>query len=150
MDGSGNPIYRYQETGAIFTGNPEIDLTTTPEEAVGVMGALGMLSTSIQMVLDGDTVNGYDKMNKSLDEFSKGNNEILNQQTKFGSVFNRMEMSNSTLETTNDKLTSYVSELNSIDYAEAVTQWMNAQYAYEASMKIAASSMNMNLLNYLQ
>ena len=36
------------------------------------------------------------------------------------------------------------------DYAEAITQWMNAQYAYQASMQIASASMNMSLLNYIQ
>jgi len=39
--------------------------------------------------------------------------------------------------------------LNSVDYASAITQWMNAQYAYQASMQVAAASMNMSLLNYM-
>ena len=144
----GSDIYTYED-GKEYTGDIA-DLTDgAAEEAVGVMGALGMLSTSLQMVLNGDTTNGYDKMNKSLDQFANGHNEILNQQTKFGGVYNRMEMSNSTLETTGDNLTSYLSDLNSVDYAEAITQWMNAQYAYQASMQVAARSMNMSLLNYM-
>ena len=55
-----------------------------------------------------------------------------------------------TLETNNENLTSYLQNINSVDYAEAVTQWMNAQYAYQASMQIASASMNMSLLNYIQ
>jgi flagellin-like hook-associated protein FlgL len=60
-----------------------------------------------------------------------------------------MEMTTSTLETTDDNLTSYLTDLNSIDYPSAITQWLNAQYAYQASLQVAASSMNMSLLNYL-
>ena len=147
-DESGTTVYRYED-GKEYTGDLA-DLTDgAAEEAEGVMGALGMLSSALQMVIDGDEENGYDKMNKSLDKFSNGHNEILNEQTKFGGVYNRMEMSNSTLETTSENLTTYLADINSVDYAEAISQWINAQYAYQASMKVAASSMGMSLLNYL-
>lgn len=148
-DGSGNITYKYQETGAAFTGDPDTDLTATDEEAVGVMGALRMLSNSIQKVLDGDSENGYNEMFKTLNMFRDSHDDILNQQTKFGGVSNRLDMSGSTLETTGDSLVTMLSDINSIDYATAITQWMNAQYAYQASMQVAASSMNMSLLNYL-
>ncbi|MCQ2743257.1 MAG: flagellar hook-associated protein FlgL [bacterium] len=140
----------YYEDGTEYTGDIA-DLTTTKEDkAEGVMGALKLLSQSIQMVLDGDTENGYKQMNATLDMFSNAHNDILNQQTKFGGVYNRMEMSASTLETTGENLTSYITDLNSVDYATAITQWMNAQYAYQASLQVAAGSMNMSLLNYIQ
>ena len=144
----GSDIYKYED-GKEYTGDIA-DLTDgAAEEAVGVMGALGMLSTSLQMVLDGDTTNGYDKMNKSLDQFANGHNEILNQQTKFGGVYNRMEMTESTLETNNENLTSYLSELQDVDIASATSKWLQAQYSYQASLQVAAASMNMSLLNYM-
>lgn len=145
---AGELVYRYED-GKLYTGDVADLEDGAEEEAEGVMGALRLLSNSIQMVLDGDTANGYEQMNATLDMFSNAHNDILNEQTKFGSVYNRMEMSSSTLETTGENLTSYISELNSVDYATAITQWMNAQYAYQASMQVAASSMNMSLLNYL-
>ena len=147
-DEGGTTVYRYED-GKEYTG-ALTDLTDgAKEEAEGVMGALCTLSNAIQMVLDGDEVNGYDKMNKSLDMFASSHNKILNEQTKFGGVYNRMEMSNSTLETTGENLTTYLADINSVDYAEAISQWINAQYAYQASMKVASSSMGMSLLNYL-
>lgn len=139
----------YYEDGTEYTGNEEDLVTTAEDKAEGVFGALKLLSNSIQMVLDGDTQNGYDLMNKTLDMFSDAHNGILNEQTKFGGVYNRLEMSSSTLETTGENLTSYISDLNSVDYASAVTEWMNAQYAYQASMQVTAASMNMSLLNYM-
>ena len=123
--------------------------TAMEDKGAGVLGALRELSNGLQMMIDGDDVNGYNAIHATLDKFADAHNDILNIQTKFGGVYNRMEMSSSTLETTGDNLTTYLSDLNSIDYAEAVTQWMNAQYAYQASMQVAASSMNMSLLNYL-
>lgn len=140
----------YYEDGTAYGGDPN-DLTTKMEEtAEGAMGALKTLSNSIQMVLAGDTAEGYDKMKSSLDMFAKSHNEILTEQTKFGGVVNRLEMTTSTLETNSDNLTSYLSNIQEVDYAQAVTQWMNAQYAYQASMQIASASMNMSLLNYIQ
>ena len=149
VDGSGNPIYKYQETGVVFTGDPETELTATEEEYSGVMGALRKLSNSIQKVLDGDEVNGYDEMNKTLDMFNNANTDILNEQTRFGGVYNRMQMTENTLETTSNSLTELLTNIDSIDYPAVISQWINAQYAYEASMKVAASTMNLSLLNYL-
>ena len=116
----------------------------------GVMGALKKLSNSIQKVLDGDTEAGYEEMNATLDMFANSMNDILNEQTKFGGVANRLDMTTSTLEANTENLTSYLSQVKDIDYASAITQWMNAQYAYQASMQVASSSMGMSLLNYIQ
>ena len=148
VDGSGNPIYKYQETGEVYTGDVA-DLTETAEEAVGVMGALRVLSNGIQKVLDGDTTNGYAEMNSCLDMFKDANETILTEQTRFGGIYNRMEMSENTLSTTSDNLTALLSEINDIDYPAVISQWINAQYAYQASMQVAASTMNLSLLNYL-
>lgn len=148
-DVAGNPVYTY-ENGVEYTGDVA-DLTDgADEEAVGVMGALKKLSNSIQKVLDGDEVEGYAEMNSTLDMFSDSLKTITTEQTKFGGVANRLDMSASTLETNNMNLTSYLSQIQDIDYASAITQWMNAQYAYQASMQIASASMNMSLLNYIQ
>lgn len=139
----------YYDDGTMYTGD-ETALVTAPEDkAEGVLGALRLLSKSLQTVIDGDTENGYKQMNATLDMFSEAHNDILNEQTKFGGVYNRMEMTSSTLETTNENLTSYITELNSVDYATAITQWMSAQYAYQASLQVAAGSMNLSLLNYM-
>lgn len=60
-----------------------------------------------------------------------------------------MEMSTSTLETNGDNLTAYLSQIKDIDIATAVTEWMQAQYAYQASLQVTSASMGMSLLNYM-
>ena len=147
----------YWVKGKEYTGDVNDIVTQKEEHAEGVIGALRKLSNSIQKVLDGHETGddalaseGYDEMNQTLDMFAKSQNTILTEQTKFGGVYNRMEMSTSTLETNSENLTTYLTDLNSVDYAEAISQWINAQYAYQASMQVASSSMGMSLLNYLQ
>jgi flagellar hook-associated protein 3 FlgL len=140
--------YEYADGSGAFGGT--VDDLEPKGDYSGVLGALKCLSNSIQKVLNGDTEAGYEEMNETLDMFKNSLNTITTEQTKFGGVANRLDMTTSTLETSTENLTAYLSQVNDIDYASAITQWMNAQYAYQASMQIASASMNMSLLNYIQ
>ena len=131
------------------TYNGDVKNLTPKEEFSGVMGALKKLSNSIQKVLDGNTEEGYKEMNSTLDMFANSLTQITNEQTKFGGVANRLEMTSSTLETNNENLTGYLSEIKDIDLSTAITNWMQAQYAYQASLQVTSASMGMSLLNYL-
>ena len=143
---TGVKSYAY-ENGNTYNGDVK-DLTPK-EEFSGVMGALKKLSNSIQKVLDGNTEEGYKEMNSTLDMFANSLTQITTEQTKFGGVANRLEMTSSTLETNNENLTGYLSEIKDIDLTTAITNWMQAQYAYQASLQVTSASMGMSLLNYL-
>lgn len=152
-DDSGNVTY-YDKDGNAYTG--DVNDLTEHEDYSGVMGALKLLSDSIQEVIDAKDANdsaaetaGYQKMFSTLNMFSESHNEIVTEQTKFGGVYNRLEMTESTLETNNENLTSYLSSMQDIDIASAASKWMQAQYAYQASLQVAGSTMGMSLLNYL-
>ena len=145
---TGADVYKY-ENGLEYTGDIG-DLTDgAQEEAEGVMGAMKLLSNSIQMVLDGDTEAGYEQMNATLDMFDSSMRMITEEQTKFGGVYNRLEMTTSTLDTNNTNLTAYLSEIRDVDLTTAITDWYMAQYAYQASLQVSSASMGMSLLNYL-
>ena len=95
------------------------------------MGALRILSNSIQDVIDakdakdGDAEKaGYERMFSTLNMFSDSHNTILTEQTKFGGVYNRLEMTESTLETNNENLTSYLSSIQDVDLASAASKWI--------------------------
>ena len=144
----------YDKDGNQYTG--DVADLTAKEEASGVMGALKMLSNSIQEVIDAKDAKdsaaeeaASAKMFATLDMFSESHNTIVTEQTKFGGVYNRMQMTESTLETNNENLTSYLSSLQDVDIASAASKWMQAQYSYQASLQVAAASMNMSLLNYM-
>ena len=138
--------YEYED-GTAYAG--DVDALEVKEDAQGVMGALKQLSNSIKKVLEGDSVKGYEEMQATLDKFADSHNTIVTEQTKFGGIANRLEMTTSTLETNVTNLTSYMSQMKDIDYTTAITQWMQAQYAYQASMQVASASMGMSLLNYM-
>lgn len=143
---AGAKTYEY-ENGTAYNG--DVGDLKAKEDYAGVMGALKKLSNSIQKVLDGDTEAGYAEMNSTLDMFKDSLSTITTEQTKFGGVYNRLEMTSSTLETNNENLTTYLSNLKDVDLTTAITNWMQAQYAYQASMQITSASMNMSLLNYM-
>ena len=152
-DDAGNTKY-YDDNGNEYTGDVA-DLTFN-ENYSGVMGALRLLSNSIQEVIDAKDAKdsaaeekAYKRMFSTMDMFSNSHNEIVTEQTKFGGVYNRLQMTESTLETNNENLTAYLSNLQDIDLADATSQWMQAQYAYQASLQVASQTMNMSLLNYL-
>ena len=143
---AGAKTYEY-ENGTAYHG--DVGDLKAKEDYAGVMGALKKLSNSIQKVLDGDTEAGYAEMNSTLDMFKDSLSTITTEQTKFGGVYNRLEMTSSTLETNNENLTTYLSNLKDVDLTTAITNWMQAQYAYQASMQVTSASMNMSLLNYM-
>lgn len=143
---AGAKTYEY-ENGTAYNG--DVGDLKAKEDYAGVMGALKKLSNSIQKVLDGDTEAGYAEMNSTLDMFKDSLSTITTEQTKFGGVYNRLEMTSSTLETNNENLTAYLSNLKDVDLTTAITNWMQAQYAYQASMQVTSASMNMSLLNYM-
>ena len=146
IDAAGAKTYEYED-GTAYNG--DVGDLKAKEDYAGVMGALKKLSNSIQKVLDGDTEGGYAEMNSTLDMFKDSLTTITTEQTKFGGVYNRLEMTSSTLETNNENLTTYLSNTKDVDLATAITDWMQAQYAYQASMQVTSASMNMSLLNYM-
>lgn len=147
---SGDKTYAYED-GTAFAGEvSDLKVSVASEEYSGVMGAMKRLSNSIQMVLDGDEEGGYKIMNETLDQFKNSLTQITEEQTKFGGVYNRLEMTASTLETNDMNLTSYLSQLKDVDLTTAITDWLNAQYAYQASLQVSSSAMNMSLLNYMR
>lgn len=145
---TGNKIYSYED-GTIIADQNVIDALEPKENYAGVFGALKCLSNSIQKVIDGDVETGYEEMNKTLDMFANSLTEMTTEQTKFGGVYNRLEMTTATLESNNESLTALLSEIQDVDIAKAVSEWYQAQYAYQASLKVTSSSMGMSLLNYI-
>lgn len=151
---NGATVYRYENGNLYGTGTTSDGLTDgAPEEAYGVMGAMKLFSNSLQMVIDSETaddeVPGYELMNSTLDRFKNALTQMTEEQTKFGGVYNRLEMTTSAIETNNENLTAYLSSINDVDIATAITNWMQAQYAYQASLQVSSSAMGMSLLNYL-
>ena len=146
----------FYENGDAYTGDVN-DLNKVYEyKSSGAFGAICELSASL-----GRAIKAYENKNtdakeaaeqqirNTLDKFTSGLNNITNVQTKFGGVSNRLEMTANTLDTSKLNLTEYLSGIKDLDFTTAITDWMNAQYAYEASLKAMSQTMNTSLLNYM-
>jgi len=144
------------EEGNAYTGDTSNLKKVYEYNSAGIFGALCELSSSL-----GRTINSAEHGNSeiqniaqgeiraTLDKFETGMNNITTLQTKFGGVMNRLEMTSNTLDTNELNLKEYVSNLKDIDYTTAITEWLTAQYAYQASLTATSQSMNLSLLNYM-
>jgi len=146
----------FYEDGSAYTGDVN-DLNKVYEyNSSGAFGAICELSSSLDRAIKAFKNKNTDvkdsaeqQIRDTLDKFAAGINNITTVQTKFGGVSNRLEMTQNTLDTNKLKLTEYLSGIKDLDFTEAITDWMNAQYAYEASLKAMSQTMNTSLLNYM-
>jgi len=146
----------FYENGDAYTGDVSELNKVYEYSSSGTFGAICELSSNLgRMIKAMESSNpeaqkeAEQAVRSSLDGFSAGINNIGTVQTKFGGVLNRLEMTGNTLDTNELKLTEYLSNLKDLDYSTAITDWMNAQYAYQASLSAMSQSMNMSLLNFM-
>ena len=52
---------------------------------------------------------------------------------KLGTLSNKLDMSESSLTGSKNDLTEFISDIKDVDITQAITEWYNAQYAYQAS-----------------
>ncbi|MBQ6515675.1 flagellar hook-associated protein FlgL [bacterium] len=146
----------FYENGDAYTGDVSELNKVYEYKSSGTFGAICELSADLGRAIKAMKSGNSDAkeaaeqgIRSSLDKFSAGINNISTVQTKFGGIANRLEMTNNTLENNELQLTEYLSGIKDLDFTSAITDWMNAQYAYEASLKAMSQSMNTSLLNYM-
>ena len=146
----------FYENGDAYTGDVNELSKVYEYNSSGAFGAICELSANLGKMIKAMENNNPEAQEQAeqgirntLDQFSAGINNISTMQTKFGGIVNRLEMTQNTLETNELKLTEYLSDLKDLDFSTAITDWMNAQYAYQASLKAMSESMNTSLLNFM-
>lgn len=146
----------FYENGDAYTGDVSELNKVYEYNSSGVFGAICELSESLGREIKAmENKNSEVKeaaeqdVRNTLDKFSDSINNISTVQTKFGGVINRLDMTANTLENNELSLTSYLSDLKDLDFTSAITDWMNAQYSYQASLKAMSESMNTSLLNFM-
>ena len=146
----------FYENGDAYTGDVSELNKIYEYNSSGVFGAICELSAYLGREIkamenkNSEVKNSAEQdIRNTLDKFSDGINNISTVQTKFGGVINRLDMTANTLDHNELNLTSYLSDLKDLDFTSAITDWMNAQYAYQASLKAMSESMNTSLLNFM-
>lgn len=86
----------------------------------------------------------------SIDQIQSGLNDTANTRTKFGSIVQRFDMTQASIASTVLQLKDYKSSLADVDLSEAATQLASQKIALQATLSVAAQTLQGNsLLNYL-
>ena len=90
-----------------------------------------------------------DEIRSQLEGIQAGMETVSSYRTKNGMVQSRIASVKELLETQELQTTERKSDVQDLDIVEAYSKLTQQYYAYQASMQIAAQSMNISLLNYL-
>lgn len=91
-----------------------------------------------------------DGIRNSIDQVQAGIQNNSNIRTQFASITSRFEMTTTSINNNILQLKEYKSNLENVDMTEALTNLANANIAYQASMQVAAMTLqSSSLLNYM-
>lgn len=85
----------------------------------------------------------------SISSLDSAKDNVLSLASGLSSTTSSLRLSQSRLEDANISLTSYISDEEDVNIAEAMAKYESEQLAYEASLQTASKIMNLNILNFL-
>ena len=121
-----------------------VDNSVDPPTGTGLFYSINAL----EKAMDPDNFD-QDEIRSCLDGIQAGLETVSSYRTKNGMVQSRIASVKELLETQELQTTERKSDVQDLDIVEAYSRLTQQYYAYQASMQIAAQSMNVSLLNYL-
>lgn len=115
----------------------------------GIFGDLIEFRNTLKDIINNQNGTSYEDITKQLDGFTNSIDKIIRANSKLGSVANKLDMSQTSLNYNKTNLTEKISNMEDVDLAEAVTNWYTSQYSYQASMQVFSAFNSMSLLNYM-
>lgn len=115
---------------------------TNPATSNGLFKVLGDLSNALN-AQDGD------KIRAELDNIKSSIDNVSEIQSIFSASVSKLTMTSTTLDDTKLTLTSQKQNLQEMDQAEAMSEWVKQNYAYQASMQVFMQMQNNSLMNYM-
>ena len=105
---------------------------------------------SVQDLVDAVRTSDRGAMNRGLAEFDTLNQQVAISQAKVGSAMNVVSNQTAVLEETRLQLKTVLSEIEDLDYTEAVTEMQKRMMALEASQASFAQISRLNLFEYIR
>ena len=105
---------------------------------------------SVQDLVDAVRTSDRGAMNSGLAEFDTLNQQVAISQAKVGSAMNVVSNQTTVLEETRLQLKTVLSEIEDLDYTEAVTEMQKRMMALEASQASFAQISRLNLFEYIR
>ena len=105
---------------------------------------------SVQDLVDAVRTSDREAMNRGLGELDDLNQRVAVSQAKVGSAMNVVSNQTAVLEETRLQLKTVLSEIEDLDYTEAVTEMQKRMMALEASQASFAQISRLNLFEYIR
>ena len=105
---------------------------------------------SVQDLVDAVRTSDREAMNRGLGELDDLNQRVAVSQAKVGSAMNVVSNQTAVLEETRLQLKTVLSEIEDLDYTEAVTEMQKRMMALEASQASFAQISRLNLFDYIR
>ncbi len=99
---------------------------------------------------DALATNDADEISNSIAELTNGADGVLILSTAIGSIENQIEFARQRLETANLNLSSFLSQSEDVDMAEAITKYNAEELSYQAALQSASDIIQLNLMQFLK
>lgn len=120
------------------------DNSVTPPVATGLFGALGGLNAS----LNANPVN-TDDIRAQLEPIQNSIKNVSEIQSKYSANISKLDMTKTNLESNALIMTAQKQNLQEVDITVAISDLMNQNYAYQASMQAYMQLQNQSLMNFM-
>ena len=151
LDAEGNPTYTVTEDNGIMSDL--IKLQDAIKETIKKLDEQENLpedaSQADKEAIGAEIKACYDSISGLLDGFTKSMDVMTGVNERFGTITNKLTMSEESIADSELNLESFISEIKEVDVLKAVGEWYQSQYALQASMQASTSIMSMSLLNYI-
>lgn len=124
------------------TGEPQSTVATDANSEGGLLSSLYELSAALG-------ANDYDGIMHSMSGLDEGVVNLAANKAKIGLAGNRFDTLVSAYDNNVTNLTALKSSLEDADISSLVTEWMQSQYALQASYSISSQLMNISIMNYI-
>lgn len=124
------------------TGEPQSTVATDANSEGGLLSSLYELSAALE-------ANDYDGIMHSMSGLDEGVVNLAANKAKIGLAGNRFDTLVSAYDNNVTNLTALKSSLEDADISSLVTEWMQSQYALQASYSISSQLMNISIMNYI-
>lgn len=96
------------------------------------------------------TSNNTEDINATFDDLDTNINNVINQRADLGARNNRVTAIQSQLDSTSYNLQKSLSDVQSADIAQTITEYTNQQTTYKAALSIGAQIIQLSLVDYLK
>lgn len=142
---SGNADGRQRHIGRDLTMNINIDGQTVHDTSQGFT-----ITEALQGLVDALRSGDQSNLDAAIDQVSIARDHLIDLGGEAGSMANRLDLAERQLTDASFMVESRRSELEDLDFAEALAAFQQTQIGLQAAVRVASSVLNTTLLDYLR